>query len=117
LRIAALEVSDVAGLVRGRVKIGAGMTACMYLLPPVLEQFKKKYPKVEPVVVTGSTESLLEQVRNSILDLGVFTLPIPVSDLEVLPFCLEELVAVSSIHHPQLANRRSSVPLKSRNFR
>jgi DNA-binding transcriptional LysR family regulator len=107
LRIAAMEVSDVASLVRGRVKIGAGLTACMYLLPPVLEQFKKRYPKVEPVVVTGTTEGLLEQVRNNMLDLGVFTLPIPFSDLEVIPFCSEELVVVSSIHHPQLAHRRS----------
>lgn len=107
LRNAAMEISDVASLARGRVNIGAGITACMYLVPPVLERFQKLYPNVEPVVITGTTESLVARVRNNMLDLGVFTLPIHFSDLEVIPFCAEELVAVSSVKHPQLSKRRS----------
>src|SRR5882724_11200680 len=30
---------------RGRLRIGASTTACSYILPPVLREFKKKYPQ------------------------------------------------------------------------
>ncbi len=107
LRNAAIEVSELAHLNRGRVRIGAGMTACIHLLPPILEKFKALYPNVEPDVVTGPTESLLSQIRNNQLDIGVFTLPIQYPDLDVIPFCSEEMVVVTSPKHPQLARRRS----------
>ncbi|HEX4810409.1 MAG TPA: LysR family transcriptional regulator [Bryobacteraceae bacterium] len=107
LRNAALEVSDIAQLNRGVLRIGSGMTACMYLLPPVIEAFQARYPKVEIRVVTGTSEALLSQLRNSELDLGVLTLPVKCPDLEMIPFTTEELVVVVSPKHRVLATRRT----------
>lgn len=107
LRNAQLEISETANLHRGTIRIGAGLTACMYLIPPVLERFRSLYPNVELQVVTGPTESLLPQIRDNLIDLGVFTLPASLPGLEVTPLCTEELIAVCSPKHRELAQRQS----------
>ena len=110
LRDAALEVSEIANLNRGRITIGAGMTACIYLLPPVIENFKSKYPNVEPVVVTGPTDTLLEQIRQNKLDFGVLSLASGSPDLEIVPICNEELVVVCSHRERRLVGRKVMNP-------
>lgn len=107
LRNAALEVSDLAEMKRGKLRIGSGMTACMSLLPPVIERFQARYPKIDIQVVTGSADMLLLQIRNNILDIGVLTLPVSSTDLEVVPFTTEEMVLVASPKNRKFRNRRT----------
>ncbi|HEY3939342.1 MAG TPA: LysR family transcriptional regulator [Bryobacteraceae bacterium] len=107
LRNAALEVSDIAQSKQGIIRIGSGMTACMYLLPPVIERFQARYPKLEVRVVTGTSETLIPQIRNGTLDVGILTLPVKSPDLDVIPFTTEELVVVASPRHRALAKRRN----------
>jgi DNA-binding transcriptional LysR family regulator len=107
MRNAALEVSDIAQLNRGVIRIGSGMTACMYLLPPIIDKFQSRYPKVEVHVVTGASEKLIPQIRNNTLDVGILTLPVKSPDLEVIPFTTEELVIVTSPRHRVLAKKNN----------
>jgi DNA-binding transcriptional LysR family regulator len=107
LRNAQLEVSELSSMNRGVVRIGSGMTACMYLLPPVLEKFRTRFPNIETKVTTGSAEAMLGLIRSHQIDLGVLTLPVPAADLRVIPFTTEKMVVVTSPRHPTLARRRS----------
>lgn len=107
LRNASLEVADIAQLNKGTISIGSGMTACMYLLPPIIEKFQSRFPKLEIRVVTGTSETLISQIRNSTVDMGVLTLPVHGPDLEVVPFVTEELVVVTSPRHHRFARRRN----------
>ena len=107
LRNASLEISDIAQLNKGTISIGSGMTACMYLLPPIIEKFQTRFPKLEIRVVTGTSETLISQIRNSAVDVGVLTLPVHCPDLEVIPFITEELVVVTSPRHHLFAKRRN----------
>jgi len=107
LRDAELEISETTQLSRGLLRIGSGLTACMYLLPPVLERFREYYPNIELEVVTGPTEALLPQIRDNLLDLGVFTLPVDYPGVQVTPLCREEFVVVASPRHPELGLRKS----------
>src|SRR6266480_1103752 len=106
LRNATVEILEITHLERGQLRIGAGMIACMYLLPPVLEKFKLLYPKIDLHVITGVTDVLLSQLRNNTIELGVFTLPVQSPDLRVIPFCREEMVVVTSKNHPALAKKK-----------
>jgi len=106
LRNATLEISEFSRLEWGHLSIGAGMMACIYILPPVLEKFRALHPRIELEVATGSTEALLSKLRNNSIEIGVLTLPIRGSDLEVLPLCEEEMVVVVSRKHPALSQRR-----------
>lgn len=110
LRDGVLEVSETAQLKRGRVSIAAGMIACNYMLPPVLERLKELYPRLDLQVVTGPTERLVADIRNNEVDLGLLTLPIDYPDLEVIPYCSEELVVVSSPKHEVLSKKKSISP-------
>jgi LysR family transcriptional regulator, cyn operon transcriptional activator len=107
LRNAAVEISELTRLERGRLRIGAGMLACTYLLPPVLEKFKALYPRVDLHVSTGPTDVLLSKLCDNSIELGVFTLPIRRLDLTVLPMWKEEMVVATSVKHPVLAKRQS----------
>jgi DNA-binding transcriptional LysR family regulator len=106
LRNASLEISQIAHVARGQLRIGAGMIACIYLLPPILEKFKTLYPGVDLEVVTGPTDTLLSKLRDNLIELGVFTLPIHFPGLEVVPLLTEEIVVVTSPQHPVLSTRR-----------
>jgi DNA-binding transcriptional LysR family regulator len=106
LRNAALEISEFSRLEWGHLRIGAGMTACMYILPPVLEKFKALHPRIEVEIATGSTDAMLSKLRNNSIEIGVSILPIRGSDLEVLPLCEEEMVVVVSRKHPTLSKKR-----------
>jgi|SRR6266850_23974 len=106
LRNATLEISKFTQLEWGHLRIGAGMMACIYILPPVLEKFKALHPRIELEVATGATDALLSKLRDNALDIGVFTLPIEESGLQVIPLCTEEMVVVVSRKHPTLSNRR-----------
>lgn len=106
LRNATLEIAEIAHLQKGHLKVGAGMSACMYLLPPILERFKSLYPKIDVEVITGSSDALLPQLRNNTIELGVLTLPVEFSDLEVIPFCIEEMVVVTSKKYPVLSKKK-----------
>jgi LysR family cyn operon transcriptional activator len=106
LRNAALEVSELSQMKRGSIRIGAGMTACMYILPPLLEQFRNLYPHVDARVVTGTSEYLIHQIRNNILDIGILTLPVRHSDLETMAFRTEEMVVLVNATHPTLGKRK-----------
>lgn len=105
LKNATLEISEMAHLKKGRLKIGAGMMACIYLLPPVLEKFKSRFPAIDFEIVTDTTENLLARVRENDLDLGLFVLPIEFPDVEVIPIITEELVVITSPKHPRLSKR------------
>lgn len=111
LHNALLEVTDLAQLNQGLLRIGSGMTACMYLLPPVIEKFRTKFPKVDIQVETGSVQNILPKVREGALDIAIATLPVfDFPDLEIVPWLREEMVLVASPKNRRLANRRFIKP-------
>jgi LysR family transcriptional regulator, cyn operon transcriptional activator len=107
MRNAKLEISEIAHLERGQLRVGAGMLACTYILPPVLEKFKALHPRIDLGVITGSTDLLLSKLSDNLIELGVFTLPIKHADLQVVPLISEEMVVITSPKHPLLSQKTS----------
>jgi DNA-binding transcriptional LysR family regulator len=100
--LAALEdarraVREVAGLHAGEVRLGAGATACTYLLPRGLAEFRAQHPDVRFLLREATTAEVMSALQAGELDLGVitpahgapFTLPTD-------PWFMDELVLVSS---------------------
>jgi len=61
----------------GRVRLGTGATACIYLLPPVLAAAKRRMPGLEILIATGNSSQIADRVASGELDVGVVTLPVP----------------------------------------
>jgi len=59
------------GLKRGVVRIGAGPTISSYILPRMLKQFRRAFPRVDLFVETGNSIGLIERLGNGSLDLAL----------------------------------------------
>jgi len=82
------------GGIAGRVRIGAGATACIYVLPAALRELIVNYPDLEIIVTTGNTDEIVRAVDDNALDLALVTMPVRGERLTVRPLIDEPLVAV-----------------------
>lgn len=57
------------GFKRGCVRIGTGPTMSSYVLPPLLEEFRRRHRDLELYVETGHSRQLIEDLENGSLDL------------------------------------------------
>jgi DNA-binding transcriptional LysR family regulator len=103
------QLSENQKLQRGLLRLGGGMTVCLYILPRLLKKFRSRFKQVELHVASGTSEAILRLLRNHQVDLGLLTLPVVATDLEVLPVLKEEMVVVMAPRHP-LARARSVEP-------
>lgn len=78
----------------GRVRLGTGATACIYLLPRILGDLRRRFPALEIVVATGNTPQVLKQVEDNILDVALVTLPARGAMFDVTSVMKDEQVAV-----------------------
>jgi DNA-binding transcriptional LysR family regulator len=89
-------IQRLRGRVAGRVSVGTGATASIYLLPAVLRRLRARHPQLELVVVTGNAGEIASAVSRGELDIGVVTLPVPVGrPLAVSLFYVDRLVAIA----------------------
>jgi DNA-binding transcriptional LysR family regulator len=78
----------------GRVHIGTGVTALMYLLPPVLRRLRTDRPEIELLITTGTTDGIVEQMLANRIDLGLVTLPVDVRAFQLIPIRRDPLLAI-----------------------
>lgn len=81
----------------GRVRIGTGATACIYLLPPVLRDIKQRFPDLEISVRTGNTADVLKALEENSLDVGLVTLPAAGRMFDVTPVLDDAFVAITAV--------------------
>jgi DNA-binding transcriptional LysR family regulator len=82
--------------VEGRVTLGTGATACLYLLPQILRSLRIRFPKLSVVVSTGNTADFVKAVEGNTLDLALVTLPVKRRALVATPLLNDEFVAIAS---------------------
>ncbi len=80
----------------GRVRIGTGATACIYLLPPVLQDLRRRFPTLDITVRTGNTADMLKALEENSLDVGLVTLPAPGRMFEVTNVIDDAFVAIAA---------------------
>jgi DNA-binding transcriptional LysR family regulator len=61
--------------VMGRLRLGTGATACIFLLPPVLRDLRRRFPTLEIIVSTGNTADIVKGVAENAIDIGFVTMP------------------------------------------
>jgi DNA-binding transcriptional LysR family regulator len=93
-------VAAHAGAAAGRVSIGTGATACIFLLPPVLRDLRDRFPEIDIVVSVTNTVDVVRAVLDNELDVGLVTLPASGRMIEVTPLLEDEFAAVSAADRP-----------------
>jgi DNA-binding transcriptional LysR family regulator len=89
-------VQRLRGAVAGRVRLGTGATASIYLLPTLLRRLRVRYPELELVVVTGNAPEIVGKVVAHELDLAIASLPVSRRHLAVAPFFDDALVTIAA---------------------
>ncbi|MCC3381539.1 LysR family transcriptional regulator [Paenibacillus farraposensis] len=93
-------ISELQGLKRGTLKIGALLTVVNYLLPPTVIGFHHSYPNVELSVLGLRTGDIYEGLLQNKLDLGIVYLPMEHEDLATIPLYKQNLALAAPIGHP-----------------
>ena len=119
---ARLEIAELAGLRRGRLRVGATPSLCVSVVADVLAVFHAAYPGISLQIAEGGSQDLVADIEDGQLDLalvihqperpggptpggaargragspGPGTPPVPGSTLRLTPVLREELVAVSA---------------------
>jgi DNA-binding transcriptional LysR family regulator len=109
LKNAEMAVREMNALKRGTVRLGVGPTTLIYRLPPVLGEYKRRFPDIELIVLAGTTEFLLQALRSQHVDLAIVMPTGPQAGLTVKPLGREEMVIVINRDHP-FARRRTIEP-------
>lgn len=100
LEAARQALARLRGAVAGRLRLGTGATASIYLLPPLLGRLRRRHPGLETTVVTGNTGDIVAAVIDSRLDIGLVTLPVARRELTATPLVRDRLVAIAPAEPP-----------------
>lgn len=80
--------------ITGTVVVGTGATACIHLLPPLLQQLRLSHPLLKVDVRTGNTSDIVRGVEENRIDIGLVTLPAAGKCLSVIPLGTDEFVVI-----------------------
>lgn len=92
------ELDELAGLRRGRVRLGATPTLCISLVAEVLSAFHSAHPAIELHLSEHGSRRLLDELSAGQLDLAIVTTS-DVASAEratLTPLLVEELVVISA---------------------
>jgi DNA-binding transcriptional LysR family regulator len=84
----------------GRLRVGASTTACQYLLPTVLREFKQSFPKCVIKIEPGDHGRQLELLRAGQIDLAIMLMPPGDGEFDFVPLFEDELRFLVAPLHP-----------------
>lgn len=99
--IAAMR-ADVASMtfhVTGEVSLGIIGTPGRWLLPPFLDELRRRHPDVDAMVVDSTTLALIRLLEGGELDLAVMNAPLDHEELVATPLFAEEFVVIAPTGH------------------
>ncbi len=65
------SVDEANGRYSGVLRVGASTTITQYILPAILAKFRKRYPSIEIVLMSGNSEDILREVERERVDVAV----------------------------------------------
>ncbi|MEK7698080.1 MAG: selenium metabolism-associated LysR family transcriptional regulator [Nitrospirota bacterium] len=103
------ELGAFTGQVKGVVTIGASSTIGNYVLPAVIAEFRKKYPKVAVHLVTGNTRTIVDYLNAGGIDIALVEGEVKKQKLIVEKLIPDEMVLIMHPLHPWA--RKSNVSI------
>lgn len=100
LRVAREELTELGRWGHGRLRIGAPVTVCQYLLPAVLREFKESFPHCHLSIEPGDSREVLEAVDQRRVDLAVTMEPLGEDQFQFTPLFTDDMAFVVSPLHP-----------------
>ncbi len=100
METARTDLATVAKWGHGRLRVGAGITPCQYILPAALREFRQRYPDCVIRVEPGDHRHQLELLRGGHTDLAIILQPAPgLSDFAFAPLFQDVLRFIVAPQH------------------
>jgi DNA-binding transcriptional LysR family regulator len=88
------------------VRVATHITVMAYLLPPIVKEFRKRFPRAELSILSRTREEILCMVQHAEVDLGITSLSTVPSDLDYTVFFRSRRVLILPKKHA-LAKRKT----------
>jgi len=94
-------MNEYAGLMRGRVVVGAMQLFSETMLPRMLGQFHREFPGIEIALREDVTQGMLDDLRSGMLDIAIANIPDPENhhDLTIAPLGSDEVALAVAVSH------------------
>ncbi len=92
----------------GVLKVGASTTVGNYILPTIVGDFTRNYPRAKAWLQVGNTDQIEHAVETGALDMGIIEGPSHVGSLHSTQWRNDELVVVVGKGHPWTMQKRAS---------
>jgi DNA-binding transcriptional LysR family regulator len=99
------NINELDRVPRGELVIAANEATCIYVLPWVFSEYKKKFPNVQLSVDRAYGSRVVEAVLENLADFGITQLPVQEKKLQVARIHSDEIILLLPGKHP-FANRR-----------
>ena len=93
------EIAALSGEHAGNLALGASTTIAQYVLPRLLGEFSKAYPRVHLTMISGNTEQIVDAVEEQTIELGLIEGPARNRNVKTEPFLADELVLIVPSAH------------------
>lgn len=106
-------IAEFRGVAQGVLRIGAGTSLGVYLLPYVLGAFSRAHPTIRASLRIAESEALVRSLREGELDLALVEEDLHLGRLfgwEKVPLIDDELVLIAAADHPWAARKAIALP-------
>ncbi len=103
------SINELERVPRGELVIAANEATCIYVLPRVFAEFKKRFPNVQMLVDRSYGSRVVEAVVDNQADFGITQLPVTEKRLQIAKIHSDQIRAVCPPNHP-LAMKESVRP-------
>lgn len=100
------SINELDRVPRGELVIAANEATCVYVLPTVFSEFKKRFPNVQLLVDRSYGRHVVEAVLDNLADFGFTQLPVQEKRLQVVQVYTDEIKLLVPRDHA-LAERQS----------
>jgi len=97
------SINELERVPRGELVIAANEATCIYVLPTVFSEYKKRFPNVQLLVDRSYGGHVVEAVLDNLADFGFTQLPVAEKKLQVLPIYTDEIKLLAPLGHPVAA--------------
>ena len=94
------EIGQLQEKQKGHLRLGASTTIAQYVLPPILAEFRKRFPEIQLNLVIHNSEKIEDLLTNNKIDVGLIEAQIKNRTFHYFPFMKDEIVLVARQNHP-----------------
>jgi DNA-binding transcriptional LysR family regulator len=96
-------INELEHTPRGELVISANEATCIYVLPQVFSEFKKRFPNVQLLVERSYGSRVVESLMENVADFGITQLPVSERRVQVVKIHSDEIKVIVPARHPLAA--------------